>query len=324
MTESFIYSINVVLPILLLAVLGYILKRTSFVNDGFMAVADKLVFKLCLPAMLFLDVATASAQSFDAGLVTYCLTALLAMVLASVLIAVISTKDNKKRGAMAQGMYRSNSAILGTMLIRSMFDNSPEANSMMAVTLPFFVVMLNITAVTVLTVFAPSESRLTKREFLKKLVMNIATNPLIIAILAGFAVNLVFGALNADIPEIAVSTLEYLSNMAVPLSLISLGATVSAETMKGRVGYAVLASVMKTLVLPWIIVGIAIAAGYKGYMLGIIFVLFGGPSAVSSYIMAKNMNSDHILAGQILMITTVMSCLTNFLGVFILRYFALI
>ena len=324
MTESFIYSINVVFPILLLAVLGYILKRCNFVNDGFLSVADKLVFKVCLPSMLFLDVTTASDESFDVGLVAFCIIALLAMVLAAVVIAAVATSDNKKRGAMAQGMYRSNSAILGTMLVRSMFNNSTDANSMMAVTLPFFVVTLNITAVTVLTVFAPSESRLSRRDFLKKLILNIATNPLIIAISAGFLLNLVLRVLHTSLPVIAESTLEYLSNMAVPLSLISLGATVSAKTLKGRAGYAVLASVMKTLVLPSIIVGIAIAMGYRGYMLGIIFVLFAGPSAVSSYIMAKNMNSDHILAGQILMITTVMSCLTNFLGVFVLKYFALI
>ena len=324
MTESLIYSINVVMPILLLALIGYLLKRLGLVTEGFMSVADKLVFKLCLPAMLFLDVVEASAGSFDKSLVAFCLVAVVIMAVIASVIAIIATKDNKKRGAMAQGMYRSNSAILGTMLVRSMFDNSPDANSMMAVTLPFFVVTLNILAVALLTVFAPSEKRLTKREFVKKLIVNIAANPLIIAIVLGAAVNVSLTAIKAELPLLFTRTLEYLSDMAVPLSLISLGATVSFEAMRGRVGYAFLASVMKTLVLPWMIVLAAIAMGFSGYMLGIIFVLFGGPAAVSSYIMAKNMNSDHILAGQILMITTLMSCLTNFLGVFLLRYFALI
>ncbi len=324
MTESLIYSINVVLPILLLALIGYVLNRIKFLNEGFLSVADKLVFKLCLPAMLFVDVVNASADSFDIGFVSFCLSALLIVVAVSIITAILATGDNKKRGAMSQGMYRSNSAILGTMLVRSMFDNSPVANSMMAVTLPFFVITLNITAVTVLTVFAPNEARLTKREFVKKLIVNIVANPLIIAIVSGALVNLLLTLLDTELPVFIGSTLDYLSDMAVPLSLISLGATVSIKAMKGRVGCALLASVMKTLILPWIIVIIAIAMGYKSYMLGIIFVLFGGPSAVSSYIMAKNMNSDHILAGQILMITTVMSCFTNFLGVFVLRYFGLI
>ena len=324
MTESLIYSINVVIPMLLLILIGYVLKRVGLVNDGFMTVADKLVFKLCLPAMLLSDVVSASAKSFDKGFVAFCLIAVVIMATVASFIAVIVTKDNKKRGAMAQGMYRSNSAILGTMLVRSMFDNSPEANSMMAVTLPFFVVTLNILAVTLLTFFAPSEKRLTKCEFAKKLVVNIAANPLIIAIVIGAAVNVTLSVLDLELPIVFTRTLEYLSDMAVPLSLISLGATVSFAAMKGRVGIAIFASVMKTLVLPWIIVIAAIAIGYRGYMLGIIFVLFGGPAAVSSYIMAKNMNSDHILAGQILMITTLLSCLTNFLGVFLLRYFALV
>ncbi|MBO7149234.1 MAG: AEC family transporter [Clostridia bacterium] len=324
MIESLIYSINVVIPMLLLILVGYMLKRIGLVTEGFMTVADKLVFKLCLPSMLFLDVVEANAKSFDKSFVSFCLIAVVIMAVAASFIAVMVTRDNKKRGAMAQGMYRSNSAILGTMLVRSMFDNSPDANSMMAVTLPFFVVTINILAVVILTVFAPSEKRLTKGEFVKKLVINIAANPLIIAIIAGTAVNIMLSSIKAEPSLVLIKTLEYLSDMAVPLSLISLGATVSFKAMKGRVGIAVLASLMKTFILPWIIVLVAITIGYRGYMLGIIFVLFGGPAAVSSYIMAKNMNSDHILAGQILMITTLLSCLTNFIGVFLLRYFAFI
>ena len=51
---------------------------------------------------------------------------------------------------------------------------------------------------------------------------------------------------------------------------------------------------------------------------------YPAPSAVSSYIMAKNMHSDDELAGQILIFTTLISSVTLFIGIFLLKSFHLI
>ena len=66
------------------------------------------------------------------------------------------------------------------------------------------------------------------------------------------------------------------------------------------------------------------ALGFTGTSLGCVFIVFGGPAAVSSYIMAKQMKSDHELASQILLISTLMSLFTMFAGIFILRTTGLI
>ena len=59
--------------------------------------------------------------------------------------------------------------------------------------------------------------------------------------------------------------------------------------------------------------------GYRGISLGLVFVVFDSPVAVSSYIMAKNMNSDHSLAAQILLLSTLFCLGTMFLGLFLLK-----
>lgn len=325
MIESLLYSVNVVVPILLIALLGYLLKRIGFAKSEFYDTADKLVFRVCLPALLFNDIAVADGTvALDLRFVLFCICSVLGMTAVAVLISLAVTESNEKRGALVQGMYRSNAAILGTMLIKSMFDNSPEANSLMAMTLPFVVILFNIIAVCELSIFAPREKKLAPSALVRKIIRSIATNPLIIAIFLGLVCRALLTETQTELPPLAASTLAYLSNMAVPLSLLSLGASISLESMKSRIGYALLASVMKTVILPWGVIGLALAFGMRGIKLGIVFVIFGGPAAVSSYIMAKNMGSDHILAGQILMLTTVLSCLTNFLGIFVLKYFALI
>ena len=105
---------------------------------------------------------------------------------------------------------------------------------------------------------------------------------------------------------------------------VPLGGNFKFSSLKGRIHLAVLSASLKTIVLPAVAVGAAILAGYRGVELGIIYILFSGPTAVSSYIMAKNMDSDHELAGQILLLSTLMCVFTIFMGVFALKYAGMI
>ncbi|MBQ3126757.1 MAG: AEC family transporter [Clostridia bacterium] len=79
------------------------------------------------------------------------------------------------------------------------------------------------------------------------------------------------------------------------------------------------ASLIKTIALPIVFLTIGILLGFRGIELSVILILFGAPAAVSSYIMAKNMKSDHELAGQILLWTTLLCLITFFSGVFFLK-----
>ena len=69
---------------------------------------------------------------------------------------------------------------------------------------------------------------------------------------------------------------------------------------------------------------VAVLLGFRGGELGAIFILFMAPTAISSYIMAKNMHSDDQLAAQILILTTLTSCFTLTAGIFLLRSLGLL
>ena len=112
--------------------------------------------------------------------------------------------------------------------------------------------------------------------------------------------------------------------MTTPLSLICLGANFKLSAVKGRVGTALAATALKLVVLPAATVTVAALLGFRNEALGTIFILFGAPSAVSSYIMARNMKNDSDLAAQILLFTTMLCLFTVFSGVFLLKTFALI
>ena len=96
------------------------------------------------------------------------------------------------------------------------------------------------------------------------------------------------------------------------------------ESLKGRVSYAVVGALLKTVGVPLIGVTAAVLCGLRGPSLGVVLICFGAPTAVSSYIMAKKMDNDHELAAQILLLSTMLCVLTIFAGIFILKTLALI
>jgi len=319
MLDSFIFSFNSIMPIFIIVVLGAILKKTGFLSDGFQSVCDKLVFKICLPCLLFQDIATASiSESLNIELILFCCIAVTLAAFIPCLIMPIFLKDGRKCGAFIQGFFRSNSAILGVTLAENMYG--AIGKTVMATVLPFTIVLYNVYAVIILTIFAPNDHKMSLGTLLRHIAKSIVTNPLIIAITAALLWQLVPVGLPAPVDK----SLTYLADMAMPIALISLGATINMESLRGRLGLAVASSAGKVIVLPLIVISAAALMGFRSVELMVVFILFSTPAAVSSYIMAKQMMSDYELAGQILLVSTLMSLFTIFIGMFILRNFGLI
>ena len=73
MLDNFMYSINATMPVFLVMLLGWQLKKIGFLTDEFVSVADKLVFKVALPVMVFQDIAgTDLSEDFDMRFVLFC------------------------------------------------------------------------------------------------------------------------------------------------------------------------------------------------------------------------------------------------------------
>lgn len=314
MLSNLTYSINAVVPIFILVILGYLLKRFRFITEEFCDVAERVVFKIALPIMLFLEVAKSSMEVIgDMRLIWFCLITVTTSFLLVTLFAALCIRDSSKRGAFVQGMCRSNFAILGVPLAENMFGST--GTQMIAIVMPFVILMFNSYSVIILSLFSSdAEHKLSKKSVLG-ILKNIVTNPLIIGVVLG----LPFMLFDWELPVIANKSLTYLNNLCTPLALMSLGANFKPANMKGRVGYAVAAALGKTVLLPGIMVTLAAVLGFRGAPLGVVLILFGAPTAVSSYIMAKKMKNDGELAAQILLLTTLLCIVTIFIGIFILK-----
>lgn len=315
--DNFIFSLNATMPIFLLMILGKIFKVIGITNDNFAQVSDKFVFNVCLPVMVFLDIANTNIkEDFDLSFILFCILATTISFVVIWILAEVLSKDKDIVGAFVQASYRSSAAILGVAFVQNMYGSSGMAPMMIVAAVPFF----NIFAVIVLTFKAKDAQNLDKKEAIKKAFINILKNPIIIGIFLG----VIASYFQIKFPVIIEKTLNNLGVLSTPLAILSLGATFQGRDAIAKVKPTIISSIIKLIVLPAIFLPIAIYMGFRKEMLIAILIMLGAPTTISCYIMAKNMNNDYILTSSIVVVTTLFSSVTLTLWIFILKSMALI
>lgn len=322
--DSLIFALTAVSPIIILVALGYLIKRLRLINGDFVRMANKLVFRLFLPAMLFLNIY--NIESFSGiryGYVIYSVSIIFALFLIALVCSGFVTKKRERRGVMMQVSFRSNYALVGIPLAVSLFGESggAAASLLSAISIPIF----NILAVISLSLFGDGE----KKPTVKKIILGIIKNPLIESIALGLvclAVRAVFvnGGIGFRLSDIDVmfTVLKYLSNVATPLALIMLGAQFEFSAIARLKNEIIFGTAMRVVAAPLIGVGVAylfFRNNFSGAEFATFVALFATPVAVSSVPMAQEIGGDTELAGQYVVWTTLLSAISIFLCTFLLR-----
>jgi len=316
--ENFIFSLNVVLPVFIVIGLGCLIKSFHIVDDHFVDVAIKFNFKVGLSTLLFNNIYTAEFKSvFDPKLLIFALLGISGTVLVLWLIVPVFIKDKKRASAMIHTIYRSNFVLLGIPLATNMFGKSNIACVSMLI--PVAIPAYNLFAVVVLAAFDENNHEKNGQK-IKSTVISILKNPLII----GSTLAIILKLFSIRLPEFLENSVSSIAALGTPMALITLGAQFNFKSSLENLKYSLIATFGRLIVVPSIVVSIAVILGFRSYELGGIFILFSAPAAISSYVMAKEMNSDYKLTGDIIMLTTMFSIFTIFGGVYLLKTFNLI
>ncbi len=307
--ESFIYSVNATVPIFLVMIVGGILRKLNIIDEHFANVANKFVFVVTLPLMVFSDLAAADFRAeFDPKFVIYCMAVTLLSICAIWVLTEIFMKEEDSKGSFVQGAYRSSAAILGMAFIKNMYRDTGMAPLMIIAAVPLY----NIFAVIILTVKAKGNKG---RVNFRKTFINILKNPIIIGIFAG----VLFSVLGIRLPNILTKTVNMIGDMTTPLALICIGATFEGTKAIKKLVPTCIATALKLVILPALFLPVAILLGFRNQEMMAIVIMLGSPTTISSYIMAKNMNNDAVLSSSIIVLTTLLSSLTLTGIIFILR-----
>ena len=311
--SNLIYSINATLPIFLLIILGKVLKTAKIINDEFTKTADRYVFRIALPALLFSDLTENNVGSaFDGKYVLFCFSVTIFSIAVLWGLTEKFMKNEEQKGAFIQGSYRSSAAILGLAFINNMYDSVGMAPLMIIGCVPLY----NIFAV-ILTLKGDNGG---KKPNMKETFINVMKNPILLSIL----IALPFALLNLHFPSFVNKAIGSVANTATPLALISIGASFEGKKALKKMKPTLLASFIKLILLAGLFLPLAVFFGYRNQELMALLVMLGSPTTVSSYIMAKNTGNDGILTSSIIVLTTLLSSLTLTLWIFVLKSFGVL
>ncbi len=321
--ENLLFTLNAILPIILPILLGYGLKRLHFFSDTFLTEANKLVFKVLIPILLFSNLYLADLTQINWAFVGYAALAIIVLFLIG-MIVVIFIPNRKQKGVVLQAAFRSNYAIIGIPLATALGGAvaGAEASVVAAVSVPLF----NILAVVALSIYDHEEGQ---KISVKNILFKIVTNPLILGVFCGLVVcgitmginsvpgNDVAGFLNEYLKFIP-DTISTLGKMATPLALIVLGGRFEFKAVKALWRQITVAVALRLVIAPTLFLIIAYFLGFKGStQFAILIALFASPIAVSSAPMAAQMGQDEELAGQIVVWTSTLSAFSLFIIILI-------
>lgn len=313
--ENLIFSLNATIPIFLMMLLGMLFRKLGWMDEVFAAKMNKFVFLVPLPVLLFEQLATVDfSEVWDIKFILFCFVVTAISITISTLISLL-WKDRSIKGEFIQATYRSSAALLGIAFIQNIYGTAGMAPLMIIGSVPLY----NIMAVVVLSVFKPGNNSFDKA-LVKKTLKGIATNPIIIGIVAGF----VWSALKLPMPSILHKTVSSISATATPMGLMSMGATFEMKKATSKMKPTLVAVFMKLVGFCVVFLPMAALLGFRNEEMIAILVMLGSATTVSCFVMARNMGHEGTLSSGVIMMTTLLSAFTLTMWLDVLRSFGLV
>ena len=314
MTAAIIFALTIVLPNLVLMGLGFFMQRRGEASQAFIDQASSFVFNYCLPCLLFFSVVDSEVDyAKQMTLIIAGIVVTFVLFIGAEIYAKYFINKPADQGVFVQGIFRSNMAIIGLATVANAYGE--QGLSIGAVYMGVVTILFNILAVITLSrVSKSADDTWISRSTM--IIKKLFTNPLIIALVAAFA----YKALPLPpITGVVHTTGDLLAAVALPLALICAGASIDLKSMLHPSGLSMQASIGRIVIAPIVAIAVGLSFGLSGVHMGVLFLMVASPTAAASYVMAKAMGGNDILAANILAFTTVVAMFGMAIGAAILR-----
>ena len=308
MLHNFIICFSAVLPSMIYLIIGIILRMCHVVDDRDVKRFTHMVFVALYPFIMFDNLYGKNvSENLDLRLGLYALGFTCVQLAVSWAFICRIEKDNYDRGAMIQALYRSNFVLLGFPIAINLFGKgniTPVAIIMMLV-VPFY----NASAVVLFETFRGGKVDI------KDMIKRILTNPIIDGGIAAALVMLC----GIKLPVTIENTVTTLSDCTSPIALILLGAGLNFKDFESDTKKVAICTFGKLVFFPIFGITGAVLLGYRDVPLIAVTLMSSAPVALASFAMASSMGGNGRLAGEIVVTSTLASCLTIPVWLFILK-----
>jgi malonate transporter len=290
------------LPVFLLIVLGFVLKRSLMRLETQWHGLERLTYYVLFPALLIQTLVKADLTKVPVAGVggALLLSALLMSLLCLALRPLLSklTVDGPAFTSIFQGAIRWQTYV-GLAVCGNLFGDTGLA--LASVAMVAIIPLVNVLSVAVLAHYASPE-----KQSVRAIAMTVVRNPLIWACVIGLAINV----LHLPLPRIWHEVADALGRSSLGIGLLVTGAGLQLEGMFRPSLAASVAVFLKLILMPVLAVALALWFAVSGSNLAIVAACAAVPSSSSAYVLARQMGGDAPLLAQIITLQTILAAIT--------------
>jgi predicted permease len=294
--------ITALLPVFLLIVLGFILKRTLLRLDTQWHGLERLTYYVLFPVLLVQTLVKADLSTVPvAGVGGALLLSLFLMSLLCLALRPLLARcaiDGPAFTSIFQGATRWQTYVALAVSVNLYGDTGLALASVAMVAI---IPLVNLFSVAVLAHYASPE-----KQSVRAILMTVVRNPLIWACVIGLALNV----LHLPLPRIWHEVADALGRSSLAIGLLVTGAGLHLTGMFRPSLAASVAVLLKLVLMPALAIALAVWFGLSGSNLAIVAVCSAVPASSSAYVLARQMGGDAPLLAQIITLQTIFAAIT--------------
>jgi malonate transporter and related proteins len=290
------------LPVFLLIVLGFVLKRSLLRLETQWHGLERLTYYVLFPVLLVQTLVKADLAKVPIAGVGGALfiSALLMSLLCLGLRPVLAkcAIDGPAFTSIFQGATRWQTYV-ALAVSGNLYGDVGLA--LASVAMVAIIPLVNVFSVSVLAHYASPE-----RQSVRAIAMTVVRNPLIWACAIGLALNV----LHIPLPRIWHEVADALGRSSLAIGLLVTGAGLHLAGIFRPSLAASVAVILKLILMPALAVALALWFGLSGSNLAIVAACSAVPASSSAYVLARQMGGDAPLLAQIITLQTILAAVT--------------
>lgn len=294
---------NTIVPIFTVIFIGWYAHRRGFFPGTFLAPANRIVFYIAIPAMIFRAISQASfSEKFNPKILAVAVLALTSAYLLAWISGIAFKLRKGRLGSFIQSSAHCNIGYIAFAV--AYYYAGDEGLAVAGVYAGFIMILQNFYSVGML---AACDGKNSSTDGIGvKIIIQVVLNPIILSAGAG----MLFSAASVRLPVSVSRSMDILGNMGLPTALLIIGASLSLEGMRSNMLLVQAACFIKLVALPAIALALFSAWGISGAGRLPILIILASPTATVAYVMAGEMGGDPDFAAAAISLCTILSSIS--------------